>query len=163
MDERTSKMSFLKKPFRKLRDVSQSHLSNDSVASKTDSAASSTSGTGTGTGTATPTNGVTNGIGQLDGVDVDSRRQSREVIAAQRERRSVDKQRAKAETKKRLSMARIEDEKFLQEAPPDMTKLYRPYSMNMSKRWNHENRLLFKEIDWESRSIPDLGGAFGFG
>ena len=75
-------------------------------------------------------------------------------MAAERKRRSMDKERVKAETRKRESMARIEDEKFLQEGPPDLTKLYRPFSMNMSKRWNHEHRLLFKDLDLQSMAAP---------
>ena len=62
----------------------------------------------------------------------------------------MDRERVKAEAKKRETMARIEDERFLQEGPPALTKLYRPYSMNQSKRWTHEDRLLFKNLDWES-------------
>jgi hypothetical protein len=75
----------------------------------------------------------------------------REIIAAERARRSMDKERVKAENKKRQSMARIEDERFLQVGPPDLTKLYRPYSMNMSKRWTREHRVLFKELDFASK------------
>jgi hypothetical protein len=48
------------------------------------------------------------------------------------------------------SMA-IEDERFLQVGPPDLTKLYRPYRMNMSKRWTREHRVLFKELDFASK------------
>lgn len=62
----------------------------------------------------------------------------------------MDRERAKAEKKKLESMARIEDERFLKEGPPMLTKLYRPFSMNQSKRWTHEDRLLFKDLDWES-------------
>ncbi len=62
----------------------------------------------------------------------------------------MDKERVKIENKKREIMAKIEDERFIKEGPPELTKLYRPYSMNMSKRWNHENRILFKDVDWES-------------
>ncbi|KAM3066593.1 aspartate--tRNA ligase dps1 [Clarireedia jacksonii] len=71
----------------------------------------------------------------------DSRRQSRE-------RRSMDKERAKEQHKKRQSLARIEDEKFLKEGPEGLTKLYRPYSMIQSKHWRHEQRALFKDINW---------------
>lgn len=73
----------------------------------------------------------------------------------------MDKERLKAEEKKRLTLARIESENFMKHGPPDLTKLYRPYSMNMSKNWNHENRILFKEIDFESKSlISSRGTAF---
>ncbi|KAL2075134.1 hypothetical protein VTL71DRAFT_76 [Oculimacula yallundae] len=141
-------MNILKKPFRKLKDLG--HGGSDSVPAKTDTDSASSSVNGIGTPTNGKTNGKTNGNGHaVAGSDVDSRRQSREIIHAERERRSIDKQRVKAETKKRETLARIEDEKFLEEGPPDMTKLYRPFSMNMSKNWNHENRVLFKNLDFE--------------
>lgn len=142
-------MSFLKKPFRKLKDIS--HVASDSHPSKTDTDSTSNKSSN---GTGTPNNGQANGNGKnANGSDVDSRRQSREIINAERERRSMDKQRAKAETRKRETMARIEDEKFLEEGPADMTRLYKPFSMNMSKRWNHENRVLFKNLDFESMCL----------
>jgi len=151
-------MSFLKKPFRKLKDLSN----NNSTVDKTnnvDSTPSKVQGinSATGSGTESPngkTNGsstpITNGTSspKLNG---DSKRQSRESIQAERAKKSMDRERAKNEKKKRESMARIEDERFLQEGPPALTKLYRPYSMNQSKRWTHEDRLLFKNLDWESK------------
>lgn len=142
-------MSFLKKPFRKLkekvRDSSTERGSNG--APETASSVSSVNGTGNGT----PVNGHTNGEAIVTGNTPDgSRRQSREIITQERQRRSIDKQRTKAETRKRESMARIEDEKFLEEGPEDMTKLYRPFSMNQSKRRPNENRALFKDLDFAS-------------
>jgi hypothetical protein len=135
-------MSFLKRPFRKLKEINKNTptTSTDSVPSKTEGL---TNGSSTNT---TPSNGTTNG-----NTPPDSRRQSKEVINQERKRRSLDKERQKFETKKRETLARIEDEKYLLDAPPELTKLYRPYSMNMSKRWNHENRILFKEIDFASK------------
>ena len=154
-------MSFLKKPFRKLKELGNNSANstapptteltkNGVVPSKTEGISSTT-----GSGTDTPPNGEktngekTNGAtGKLNG---DSKRQSREAIQAERARRSMDKERVKTETKKRETMARIEDERFLKEGPPMLTKLYRPYSMNQSKRWTHEDRLLFKNINWEGK------------
>ncbi|CAD6443856.1 7d43471b-ce89-4cec-b37f-2df0f61815f4 [Sclerotinia trifoliorum] len=77
-----------------------------------------------------------------------SRRVSREILEQNRARRSMDKERSKAENKKRQSLARIEDEKFLKEGPEALTQLYRPYSMIQSKHWRHEERALFKDINW---------------
>jgi len=138
-------MSFLKKPFKKLKEISNNNPSNDnsigSVPSKYEGINES--------GTDTPPNGKTNGT-STPLSNGESKRQSREVIEAERTKRSKDRERAKAETKKLETMARIEDERFLQEGPPMLTKLYRPYSMNQSKRWTHEDRLLFKNIDFES-------------
>ena len=147
-------MSFLKKPFKKLKDIG--NLSSDSHPTKTDT--DSTSNKSSTNGSSTPQNGQINGNGKaVNGADVDSRRQSREIIAAEKERRSMDKQRAKAEMRKRETLARIEDEKFLEEGPPDMTRLYKPFSMNMSKNWNHENRILFKNLDFESTFLRSGG------
>ncbi|CAL3969085.1 unnamed protein product [Diplocarpon coronariae] len=144
-------MSFLKKPLRKLRDVSN-HIASGSLPGKSASDSTSPPASAPASSDSTPSNGHANGSGNARAhaaADPEIRRQSRDVMREQKERRSVDKQRAKAEARKRETMARIEDEKFLQEGPPNMTRLYRPYSMNMSKRWNHENRLLFKDLDFE--------------
>lgn len=92
--------------------------------------------------------------------EIDSRRKSQELLQQEKVRRSMDKERVKAEAKKRATLARIESENFMKEGPPDLTKLYRPYSMNMSKNWNHEHRMLFKEIDFASKPIPSLALAW---
>jgi aspartyl-tRNA synthetase len=63
----------------------------------------------------------------------------------------MDKERIKLEQKRRQQLARIESENFLKEGPEDITKLYRPFSMNMSKYRNHEKRTLFKELDFASQ------------
>jgi hypothetical protein len=62
----------------------------------------------------------------------------------------MDKERGKIEEKKRQQLARIESARFMEEGPPELTKLYRPFSMNMSKRWDHDPRLLFKDLNFES-------------
>ncbi|CAG8975371.1 hypothetical protein HYALB_00009512 [Hymenoscyphus albidus] len=138
-------MSFLKKPFRKIKDLG-SHTNSSESVPKVDASS----------GTATPVslNGSGNGIEPASAkrgvsLDLHPKRQSSEIIRAERERKSLDKLRTKAENKKRQSLAKIEDENFLKNGPPQLTKLYRPYSMNMSKRWNHENRVLFKDLDFE--------------
>jgi hypothetical protein len=152
-------MSFLTKRLKKLKvlgnNESSDNQSIDSVPSKFEGI-NSNAGSGTDT---PPTNGNTNGTStpRLNG---DSKRQSREVIEAERVRRSLDKERLKTEKKKAQSMAKIEDERFLKEGPPQLTKLYRPYSMNQSKRWTHEDRLLFKNIDWESKCLASRKMSF---
>ncbi|KAH6680662.1 aspartyl-tRNA synthetase-like protein [Halenospora varia] len=142
-------MSFLKKPFRKIKDIGSntpSNASSDTEGSKPEGVSVNTSVTSNSVRDGSA-NGSRTGFA-LNGNST-SKRQSAEIIAADRQRRSIDKARMKAENKKRQSMARIEDEKFLEEGPPDLTKLYRPYSMNMSKRWNKEHRVLFKEMDFQ--------------
>jgi hypothetical protein len=74
----------------------------------------------------------------------------------------MDKERAKVEEKKRYELARIESKAFLENGPEEMTKLYRPFSMNQSKQRTHENRLRFPDINWAgktmspSKSLPRL-------
>lgn len=144
-------MSFLKKPFKKfgekLGSSTDKNASSDSVPSKTEGVDSGSSANGANT--PLNTNGNGNGNGSGSNTPIESKRQSREIIAADKKRRSMDKARTKAENKKRESMARIEDEQFLREGPPALTKLYKPFSMNMSKRWDQEKRILFKELDFK--------------
>jgi len=131
-------MSFLKKPFQKLKERSH-RLSGDFSETK-DAKENSINGT--------PLNGHT-----PNGVDTpDEKRQSREVLREEKNRRSIDKERNKVEAMKRAQLARIESENFLRTGPADMTKLYKPFSMNQSKNWNHEPRILFKDIDFASKS-----------
>jgi hypothetical protein len=170
---KVTSMSFLKKPFRKLKEMnngsSPDNTSTDSVPIKNEAGSDPVLSTTSDVDAKSPTNGSTttgirsiafafapNGKTKTNGSSgtstperADSKRQSREILNQERKRRSMDKERLKAETKKRESMAKIEDERFIQEGPPELTKLYRPYSMNMSKRWNAEDRLLFKNINWE--------------
>ncbi|KAH8805694.1 aspartyl-tRNA synthetase-like protein [Xylogone sp. PMI_703] len=141
-------MSFIKKHLHKLREGGSSATSTSSESSlppakKVDKAlngalagALSEDVSPGGSGTSTP----------------DSRRRSREVIREERIRRSLDKARAKDEAKKRQSLARMQEEKFLEEGPEHMTKLFKPYSMNMSKyRGENQDRVLFKEINFAAQ------------
>lgn len=175
-------MSFLKKPFKKLKEMgsssSQDNTSTDSISR--DTLPSKTEGI---SGDATPqsvtaskdlkSNGIdspsatdkvrsslavafanggktkTNDSGTSTPERSGSRRQSRDMLDQERVRRSVDKERVKKENKQRQSLAKIEDERFLQEGPPELTRLYRPYSMIMSKHWLNEERLLFKTANWQ--------------
>jgi hypothetical protein len=157
-------MAFLKKPFKKL---SQLNHSSDSNNTSTDSVPSKTEGihsgaiAGSSSNSTPPKGNVINGNVSNRGAAncnslPDSTRQSEEIINEERKRPCRDNEHRKAETKKRETMALIKDGKFIQEGPPELTKLYRPYSMNMSKTWSHENRILFKDIDFESK-YPKMG------
>jgi aspartyl-tRNA synthetase len=132
-------MSFITKPLRKLtgslRSQSPSNLQN-----KEEGFHSSDSST-------------LNGNTPLDGNSTPTPK-SRQLLGKEKIRQSVDRERSKAEAKKRQSMRRIESELFMRDAPPELTKLYKPYSMIMSKRRNYENRVLFKDLDFESTQ-PD--------
>ena len=72
----------------------------------------------------------------------------------------MDKQRVKIEEQKRQQLKRIESAAFMETGPEEMTKLYRPFSMNQSKRWNHEHRILFKELNWQREYPAILLGFF---
>ncbi|KAG0649017.1 Aspartyl-tRNA synthetase [Hyphodiscus hymeniophilus] len=127
-------MSFLKKPLRKLTgSIRSDHKPNDLQDKEEGFESPTNGGSATPNGTSTPP---------------DDKRKSREVLRDEKVRRSMDKERTKIEARKRQSMRRIESEAYMRDAPPELTKLYKPYSMNMSKRWNHENRILFKELDF---------------
>ena len=152
-------MSFLKKPFRKLTGSSKSDDLNAlqdkaegvNTPTKNDSTTTSSlindkNGNATPNGSTTPT---------------EDKRKSREILRQEKDRRSMDKERSKVEAKKRQSMRRIESEAFMRDAPPELTKLYKPFSMNMSKRWNHENRVLFKDMDFASKlSAPATANCY---
>ncbi|TVY59555.1 Cytoplasmic aspartate--tRNA ligase, partial [Lachnellula suecica] len=141
-------MSFLKKPFKKIRDLKSGNHSNNDLPS--DVPASKAEGIGESSAGSSISGINANGAPHTNGATPPaSNRQSQELTNADRKRRSVDKARTKAENKKRQSLARIEDEKFLREGPPALTKLYKPYSMNMSKKWDQEKRILFKELDFK--------------
>lgn len=150
-------MSFLKKPFRKLTGLKT--LDHDQTKAEPIISPSSSSNTNTSASNNSPiTNGKSsNGSATPNGSTTppEDRRKSREAIREERARRSLDKERQKIEAKKRQTMRRIESENFMRDAPPELTKLYKPFSMNMSKRWNHENRRLFKDLDFASKSHPD--------
>jgi ergosteryl-3beta-O-L-aspartate synthase len=139
-------MSFLRKPFRKLKDFNPNSSGNGSSDSKGDAGTAgsprhSLSKLRFGE-SAEHANGTTS---------PDPHRRTRDLIQEERQRRSIDKERLKAEQKKRQQLARIESDNFMKEGPQDVTNLYRPFSMNMSKRWNHENRQLFKDLDFASQ------------
>jgi len=139
-------MSFLKKPFNKLKNIHK----NDSVEKEGPSTPKADSGNSSTNGAAEAA--AQNGATGADGARTppEKRRQSKEVIREEKARRSMDKERVKIEAMKRAQLARIESENFIRTGPPDLTKLYKPYSMNMSKSWNHEHRVLFKDLDFES-------------
>jgi len=169
-------MSFLKKPFRRLKDFGSSSDVTDttdttdttsSVPSKTEglngtvkntpSASSTPLAALNGNSLKLALNGALGGTPRRSGsgrsTPEDSRRQSREILRAEKQQQTMEKERKKKETKLRETMARIEDEKFLREGPPQLTKLYKPFSMNMSKTRGTQDRVLFKEIDFKGKLI----------
>lgn len=136
-------MSFLKKHLNKLRDGRDSPTDGPSSLKKIEqqlNGAISEDTSPGGSGANTP----------------DSRRRSREQIREERVRRSLDKERSKAEAKKRQSLARMEEERFLEEGPENMTRLYKPFSMNMSKHRDNQARVLFKELDFPGTFPPEF-------
>jgi hypothetical protein len=140
-------MSFLRKPFKKLKDLN--------INASGEESGDSLPGRGSGSSTPKRSNSklkFADDTRDASGTSTpDPRRRSRDLIQEERQRRSMDKERLKAEQKKRQQLARIASDNFMREGPEEITSLYRPFSMNMSKRWNHENRQLFKELDFESQ------------
>jgi hypothetical protein len=173
-------MSFLKKPLRRLKDFGSSSDVTDTTdsTSSVPSKAEGLNGNGKNTPSASSTplaalngnslklalNGALGGSPKRSGsgrsTPEDSRRQSREILRAEKQQQAMEKERKKKETKLRETMARIEDEKFLREGPPQLTKLYKPFSMNMSKTRGTQDRVLFKEIDFKGTPISTFTRIF---
>jgi ergosteryl-3beta-O-L-aspartate synthase len=135
-------MSFLKKPFRKFKDLNYNSSGIESGDNKGDASPRHSLSKLRFGESAEDSNGTTS---------PDPHRRTRDLIQEERQRRSMDKERLKAEQKKRQQLARLASDNFMKEGPQDVTALYRPFSMNMSKRWNHENRQLFKDLDFASQ------------
>jgi hypothetical protein len=72
-------------------------------------------------------------------------------IVTERIRRSEDKLKRRSNSVK--SMSKRRDEIFLEEGPEELTKLYKPLSMNMSRRRNYAERFSFKDLDIESKYL----------
>jgi hypothetical protein len=140
-------MSFFKKPFRKLKELNANLSGNDSSEDTVTGKEAGILGTPRRS-TSKFTDGVTDPSIRSS---PDPRRRSRDLIQEEKQRRSMDKERLKTEQKKKQQLARIASDTFMMEGPQDLIDLYRPFSMNMSKRWNHENRKLFKELDFASQ------------
>lgn len=47
-------------------------------------------------------------------------------------------------------MTKRRDQVFLEDGPEELTKLYKPLSMNMSKNRKYDERFDFKDLDIES-------------
>jgi hypothetical protein len=133
-------MSFLKKPLKRLTGNFKSDNPKDLQNKEEGFSTIKRDGS-------TPTSSLEAGYASPNGTP----RQSREILRKEKVR---DLDRKKAEARKKQSMRRKESEAYMRDAPPELTRLYKPYSMNMSKRWNHENRIRFKDLDFESMSCP---------
>lgn len=111
-------MSFLKKRLSKLKPHfgggdSGDNSSNESVPTKEG---------GVNDAANLPNGNAMASVMKSDGASTPERSNSRRQS---RERRSIDKERAKEQHKKKQSLARIEDEKFLQEGPEGLTSTLR--------------------------------------
>lgn len=130
-------MSFIKKPFEKIKSFGSDRSRSQSRKS-TDLAHMN----GNGNGTSSPANG--------ESPNATSR--NTEEIERARHRRSEDKLRRKSQSKQRPDSVVRKDEKFLETAPEEMIKLYKPFSMNQSKRWDGQERFSLKDVDINSMS-----------
>jgi hypothetical protein len=68
-------------------------------------------------------------------------------IAEERRKRSESRKRKSAQNKNRDATSKRIDPKFLEVGEEAGVDLYKPFSMNMSKRREHEDRILFKNLD----------------
>jgi hypothetical protein len=68
-------------------------------------------------------------------------------IAEERRKRSESRRRKSAQNKNRDATSRRIDPKFLEVGEEVGVDLYKPFSMNMSKRREHGDRILFKNLD----------------
>lgn len=116
-------MSFLKKPLEKIKSFKPSNSS--SPRSSTEAVATPAS-----------SNASADNVHRKDPKEIE----------VERKRKSEDKQRRKSENAERQQEFRRKDERFLQEGPEELTALYKPLSLNMSKKWTHEDRFDFKNL-----------------
>ncbi|KAG9245512.1 aspartyl-tRNA synthetase-like protein [Calycina marina] len=141
-------MSFLKKPFKKLEKIKDRHNHNsasDGPSTIKEDGASGTASPQSGIASSSPQSGIASANGQDSSIPT---RQSQDMMRDEKKRRSIDKERVKVESMKRNQLARIESANFLRTGPEDLTKLYKPYSMNMSRTREYDHRILFKDIDF---------------
>jgi hypothetical protein len=68
-------------------------------------------------------------------------------IAEERRKRSESRKRKSAQNKNRDATSKRIDPKFLEVGEEVGVDLYKPFSMNMSKRREREDRFLFKNLD----------------
>lgn len=74
-------------------------------------------------------------------------------VDAAKHKRSEEAKHRKHEAKREQDEFRKQDEKFLREGPEELTRLYRPLSLNMSKKRDYEMRFKFGDLDIESRHL----------
>lgn len=79
------------------------------------------------------------------------------TIDAEKHKRDEETKRRKHEAKMEQDEFRKQDEKFLEEGPEELTRLYKPLSLNMSKKRNYELRFKLKDLDIEGMVICFLG------
>lgn len=70
----------------------------------------------------------------------------RESIEQDRKRKSMERQRKAVESAKRKSLAAQREESYIRKEPAELTALYKPLSMNQSKRRDYGERFKFKNL-----------------
>lgn len=61
-----------------------------------------------------------------------------------------------SQDKKPASENILKERESIKDEAVECERLYRPLSMNMSKSWNRETRIFFKDIDFKSKSFSSL-------
>jgi hypothetical protein len=121
----------LKKPFDKLK------------------SGSSSSGSPTVAGEMEPEGRLENGNNHSTGTQ---HRKSQEA----KQQKDEERQKIKTDTKHREEMVKKNEVDFLHDGPEELTSLYKPISMNMSKSWPREARFMLRDLDTECAMIPFL-------
>jgi aspartyl-tRNA synthetase len=119
----------IRKPFDKLRRLGPSTESSRTSSAETRSREKSLSAPPSGNGSAHP------------------KYRDPEDVAAERRKKGGEQERKKAAVRLQEAAAKRRDEKFLEEGPDESTRLFRPLSMNMSKRREYGERFLFEDLE----------------
>lgn len=119
----------------------------ENISSKDASRDPSTERAGSASGTTTPT----------DSEHANNPKyRDRQSIDADRHRKEQEKRIKRAESVKRHNDAAKKQEEFIEKGPAELTALFRPLSMNQSKRRQFGERFNFRDLDVECMTAQAL-------
>lgn len=99
---------------------------------------------------------ITKGDSSTSDLDTSTPNGSTHDIEAVKYKKSIERSRSKADKRQKEHLAKKREEDFLKNGPEEVIALYKPLSMNMSKKWTHEERFDFKNFDQEGKIIMPL-------
>lgn len=70
---------------------------------------------------------------------------------AAKHKKSEERSRSKADKRQKEHQAKKTQEDFINGAPEELVALFKPLSMNMSKKWTHEERFDFRNFNLEGK------------